>query len=323
MSAKQDKQVASFINLPNELRLMIWETAIGSRVIEIDTNSKAEVVPTRGLAYSTATARAGLSVSRTDRYLIQKHLLPDEMPVVDKKRLKIATVQYNAAKDIIFLAHPAPPIFWLWILSEVVHRIDARTNPFPENIKWMRNVQKLALTPGGSRSNNPMDEYLTRSSLNEWFGGLKQLYVVCPPPDDIADEEDLADVEEDNSQDSLPQDTGLSAFMGMETTAPAPERNDDAFRHTGTYMATCSTETYLSGRAALEWLGSKRSKIDLIRNVEDFNTREEALHEIGPSEDLRVGILLHVGQAVERWITTYYTVVFSGDFGNNTGRLYG
>ncbi|KAL5095487.1 hypothetical protein Trisim1_000261 [Trichoderma cf. simile WF8] len=293
MSMGQDGLVPSFNNLPTELLIDIWQRVIGShRVLRVTTRNQGKVVVTPALVSSTAAARAAVSVSRAHRALILENILPNEITIWGYNSFRGCSygrrcvVRYNAARDILYVSWPSTNMDrWTPLQS---WKAMARTS-------WMHNVQKLAFDWG------PGYIHATQDAIHQWFGGLKELYTVCPT-NEMLDTED-EDAEEENPQDAPPQEmsqdvsqeTTLESFMEMESTAPTPEHehDNDAFLHTGTYKGICKDDTYLSGRAALKWLGPRRSKMAKIQQVERYNEDIEKRRQAGLEADMKLSILLH------------------------------
>lgn len=293
MSTNHGRLVPCFNNLPNELLIKIWEKVIGShRVLQVTARNQGKVVVTPALIRSTAVARAAVSVSRAHRALILENILPNEIPIWGYNSFRgcdyspLCVVRYKAARDILYISWPSDDmISWAPLQS---WKAMARTS-------WMHNVQKLALDWGLG--------YIpeTQDAIHRWFGGLKELYTVCPT-NEMLDTED-EDAEEDNPQDAPPQEvsqdvsqeTTLETFTELESTAPTPEHehNNDAFLHTGTYKGICKDDTYLSGRAALKWLGPRRSKMVIIQQVERYNEDSEKRRQAGLEANMKLSILLH------------------------------
>ncbi|KAK0757820.1 hypothetical protein N5P37_009836 [Trichoderma harzianum] len=303
MSTNDGRLVPCFDNLPNELLIKIWERVIGShRVLRVTTRNQGRVVATAALARSTAAARAAVSVSRAHRALILEHILPNEITIWGYNSFRgcfyspRCVVRYKAARDILYVSWPSTDMLswtrlqsWEKVRPRAYEKAVARTS-------WMHNVQKLALDWG------PGYIHETQDAIFRWFGGLKELYTVCPT-NEMLDTED-EDAEEDNPQDApsqevsqdVSQETTLESFMEMESTVPTPEHEHDnnAFLHTGTYKGVCEDDSYLSGRAALKWLGPRRSKMAIIQAVERYNEESEKRRQAGLDADMKLSILLHV-----------------------------
>ncbi|KKP07208.1 hypothetical protein THAR02_00744 [Trichoderma harzianum] len=312
MSTGQDRLVPSFNNLPTELLIKIWESVIGTHgVLRVTTRNHGRVVVTPALARSTAAGRAAVSVSRAHRALILENILPNEITIWGYNSFRgcpyspTCVVRYKAARDMIYVGWPSSDMSnWTRLQSlktahpHMYEKAVARTS-------WMHNVQKLALDWG------PGYIHETQDAISQWFSGLKELYTVCPT-NEMLDTEDDEDAEEDNPQDApsqevpqdVPQETTLESLMEMESTAPTPEHehDNDAFLHTGTYKGVCEDDTYISGRAALEWLGPRRSKMAIIHAVERYNEESEKRRQAGLDADMRLSILLHViDDEEDRW----------------------
>ncbi|KAL7786042.1 hypothetical protein V8C43DRAFT_324876 [Trichoderma afarasin] len=285
MSIGQDRLVPSFNNLPTELLIDIWQRVIGShRVLRVTTRDQGRVVVTPALVSSTAAVRAAVSVSRAHRALILENILPNEITIWGYNSFRgcfygrRCVVRYKAARDILYV-------------TGLLYNPGKRW-PGPVGCIMFK---KLALdwAPGYIHE--------TQDAIHQWFGGLKELYTVCPT-NEMLDTED-EDAEEENPQDAPPQEvsqdvsqeTTLESFVEMESTAPTPEHehDNDAFLHTGTYKGICKDDTYLSGRAALKWLGPRRSKMAIIQQVERYNEDSEKRRQAGLEADMKLSILLH------------------------------
>ncbi|UKZ75769.1 hypothetical protein TrVFT333_003463 [Trichoderma virens FT-333] len=313
MLVKSDKHVPSFNSLPVELLLQIWEMAIElPRVLRIMLTTDSELArPTPALIRSTATARAAVSVDRLHRYIILRYLLPNTIPVVNKAWIPSGVARYNAAKEIIYINWPLIATF----ASDLMVKRSAQNwrirDPGEDETAqrigstWMQHVQKLALDPEIELRSVIRRMLRAQCIIHCEFHVLKQLYIVCPTftvPD-----LDARDAEEESRPRSTPQDTPqntpqemtLEMFMEMKSKPPAPEQNDDAWLHNGTYTGVYKGDTYLSGKQALEWLGPKRSKTALIRKVENYNRQKEEMSKkrgsaADPAAEMKAGILLHI-----------------------------
>ncbi|OPB44670.1 hypothetical protein A0O28_0029890 [Trichoderma guizhouense] len=302
VSKRQDRLVPSFNNLPSELLIDIWQRVIGShRVLRVTTQNQGRVVVTPALVSSTAAARAAVSVSRAHRALILENILPNEITIWGYNSFRgcfygrRCVVRYKAARDILYVSWPSTDIIsWTRLQSLKT----ARPHTYEKAVartSWMHNVQKLALdwVPGYIHE--------TQDAIHRWFSGLQELYTVCPTnempgtEDEDAEEDDPQDAPSQELSQDVSQETTLESFMEMESTAPTPEHehDNDAFLHTGTYKGICEDETYLSGRAALEWLGPRRSKMAIIQKVEKYNEESEKRRQAGLEADMKLSILLH------------------------------
>ncbi|KAL6701484.1 hypothetical protein J3F84DRAFT_9935 [Trichoderma pleuroticola] len=294
-STSHGRLVPSFSNLPTELLIQIWEMVIGShRVLQVTIHIYGGIIVTSALIQSTAAAGAAVFVSRGHRDLILEHILPNTITIWGYNPHQpcvynpLNVVRYRAARDIIYVAWPSTAMLnWdLWRSFNM--GCPGTYEMVTANASWMHNVQKLAL------DSSPRCIHETRDSIRRFFSGRKELYFVCPAnevpdtDDEDAEEDDAEDVPSQETSQHVPQETTLESFMEMESTAPTPEHehDNDAFLYTGTYKGVCEDDTYLSGRAALRWLGPRRGKTALIQQVESYNKDCEA--------DVKLSILLHV-----------------------------
>ncbi|KAL7906059.1 hypothetical protein GGI35DRAFT_482845 [Trichoderma velutinum] len=304
MSTKQDNHVSSFNNLPAEILLIIWEMVIRSpRALHVVAEGFFKIRTSPALIQTTAAARAALSVSRAHRDLILRHILPNTIVLRGDELAPLNIVRYNAAKDIICVAWPSSTMLdWTCEAVSLRMRKIAVYEKLLDNISWMHKVQKLAL------EFEIECIYNIRSSIHRWFSGLKELYVLCPT--NLVLDTDDEDEEEDNPQGAPSQETSqdvsqevtLESFMGtgIESIAPTPKQNNNAFLYTATYTGVCEDDLYLSGRAALEWLGPRQSNNSTIQEVEEQNRNSEKLRQAG-IDAKAVGILLHVIEDNEKW----------------------
>ncbi|KAL7953398.1 hypothetical protein V8C34DRAFT_297094 [Trichoderma compactum] len=302
-STGQSKFVPSFSGLPTELRIRIWEIVIGPhRVIQVTTQIHGEVIVTSALVQSTAASRAAVSVSRTHRDLILEHILPNTITISGFNPYRgriyhpLSVVRYKAARDILYIASPGTTMLNRSLLRSLEILYPDAYEMVMAKASWMHNVQKLAVDSSPRCIREAQDDILGL------FRGLKELYSVCPMNE--APDTDDEDAEEDNPQDApsqeasqnVSQETTLESFMEMQSTAPTPEHehDNDAFLHTGTYKGVCDDDIYLSGRAALKWLGPRRSKTAAIQKVESYNKDSEERRQPGCQADMKLSILLHV-----------------------------
>ncbi|KAL7939254.1 hypothetical protein V8C35DRAFT_4154 [Trichoderma chlorosporum] len=315
MALPRGRLVATFSRLPNELRLKIWEAALESpRVYRVELNDRLDVSTSEDLKSSTAAARSALGVSRVDRNLILKHILPDEIPLPNTFRrdrnakgcegVEVVrynhdnVVRYNAAKDVICLIWPTSTIWWHQFQRIRHVHLPITFSRTRYTTVWMNKVQKLALEMGPREPAERVMEYVTRNPLSDFFTGWKQLYIVISGKDGEEEEETET---EDSLFQGMPEDMmTLEMFMTMKIKAPAPMRNDDAFLHTNIYIGTSGTDMYLSGRAALQGLGSRRHNDKFIQKIEEYNEQEPEARSIGPMADVKVSVMLHVTSSFSR-----------------------
>lgn len=275
----------TFTGMPVELRLQIWEAAIGSsNVHRIRGNIEwHRPSKTRELIKSTATARAGLSVSRLDRAIIRRWILPNEIPLTCdctfQCRRREGVVRYHAANDIVCIS---------WELArntpmEYMERAAVSSYHFTlQPTAWVHDVRKLAT----DCTHLPQRFKLTPKDFRHWcfarfcsyFRGLEQFYVVYRPENgrlvEEAVDEDVVDeaprteeaqteeTPEDDREDDQEDDSKLRALVPW-----CDEDKDD----TGYYTGTCDDDAYLSGRVALDWLTSRRGDAALLQEIGDLH----------------------------------------------------
>ncbi|KAH6609048.1 hypothetical protein Trco_002394 [Trichoderma cornu-damae] len=283
MSTPLDKHATAFTTLCPEIRLRIWEVAIGSpsvRRIYASITPGHPISPTPDLVRSTATARAGLAVSRADRDLIRRWIVPDEIPFAcgcdGPCPLRQGVLRYNAARDIVCFANMLPVDSSLktalpWSFYGF-YRLEKSIGA------WAHGIQKVAIELDRSilvdLDWEPSAQASVCMCLTYFcilFLRLQRLYAVYEPADGWLNQ-DAAD-EESEPQEAAPRE------MTADSVGALIPWCDEGETDAGHYADTCNGDAYFSGMAALEWLKSRRGNAALVQEVTQLSRWRDKLRQ--------------------------------------------
>ncbi|KAH0489404.1 hypothetical protein TgHK011_009836 [Trichoderma gracile] len=305
MPTPKKKEALTFSSLPTEVRILIWGHVISPSVHRISAITPMPSMRVRAsstLARSTAAARAALSVSRADRAIILRWLLPNEMPVIGGSSNKRGVLRFHAARDIICFVWEmlrrqfiSLSIMWWQVgrFQEGADGSDADHRP-----AWMSQIQNMAmeLAPIDARwlENTPMHLAFASFGLGNhcsWFSGLKRLYIVCEPRDEPPRRKYVQKVHSDGTV------TLKRAKNYVVRTKKEHVRT--AFLHTETYPGRDETHAYVSGAAAIEKLQKRWSACTAVKEVFALNKRRQKQELRGSADDglkfeVKASVLLHV-----------------------------
>ncbi|ETS07147.1 hypothetical protein M419DRAFT_69043 [Trichoderma reesei RUT C-30] len=307
MSTPLKKEALTFSSLPREIRLQIWEHVISPSVHRISAISATPSMRVRAsstLVRSTASSRAALAVSRAERAIILRWLLPNEMPVIGggkNNNNKHGVLRFHAARDIICFVWEvlrrqfiSLSIKWCQV-GRFQEGADGDADPRPA---WMSQIQNMAmeLAPieAGWHENAPMHLAFASFGLGNhcsWFSGLKRLYIVCEPREELLRPRFL--------QKTHPDGTVTVKMVKDYVVKMKKEHVRAAFLHTATYSGRDETHAYISGATAIERLQMRRSACTAVKEVFGLNKRRQKQELQGSLDDglkfdVKIGVLLHV-----------------------------